>query len=366
MSNEVARSFLPSEIWWAENYTLLLSHGYALRKRYSPDWVPTWEQPGNDKISPWACEDSIVLHGVCDAKVADATRTADGVKVVLKRVQTGQEADLSFHFGKILLEDYPHPDNRAVPVLDMIQLPQQLLVVMPFLREFDDPPFERLGQVSEALHQFLKASASGYQIFLADLAANQGTQYFHERHVAHRDLGPGNLMMDATCIIPGGWHMCQPWSTDLTISTGIESVPRHIAGPVNYFIIDFGLSMGFPMEMPLEYARDTGVFGQYWRQTPELSDTIPNNPFKVDIWQLGNVIAILLKKYDGLDIFRDLAGKMTATDPDQRPWIGECLNIFEGITSTIDEDAPLQFNSSDSSSDSAGPASEDKISENGT
>ncbi|KAK7031811.1 kinase domain-containing protein [Favolaschia claudopus] len=322
-------SFIPSEIWWSKHYNLLLSRGYALRKRYHPDWVPTWELPENEGVSPYTFEDSLGLDG--EGKLIDAIRTADGVKVVLRHVRRGQEADLSIHFGKILLEEYPHPDNHAVPILDIIDLTEQLMVVMPFLREFDDPPFERLGQVSEALHQFLK-----------------GTQYFHERHVAHRDLGPGNLMMDACRIIPDGWHMVNTWCKDDTRLTGITSIPRHSAGRVNYFIIDFGLSTGFPQEMPLEYARDTGVFGQYWRQTPELSDTIPYNPFKVDIWQLGNVMTILLKKYDGLDVFRDLAGKMTAKDPDQRPWIGECLKIFEGIISTIDKDASLQFNENES------------------
>jgi len=46
------------EAFWRENYQFLLDHGYLLRPRYSPDWVPSWI--GTNK-GPWNCEDGIYL-----------------------------------------------------------------------------------------------------------------------------------------------------------------------------------------------------------------------------------------------------------------------------------------------------------------
>ena len=46
------------EAFWRENYQFLLDHGYQLRPRYSPDWVPSWI--GTSK-HPRNFEDSIYL-----------------------------------------------------------------------------------------------------------------------------------------------------------------------------------------------------------------------------------------------------------------------------------------------------------------
>ena len=46
------------EAFWRENYQFLLDHGYQLRPRYSPDWVPSWI--GTNK-HPRNFEDGIYL-----------------------------------------------------------------------------------------------------------------------------------------------------------------------------------------------------------------------------------------------------------------------------------------------------------------
>ena len=50
-----------NEIWWAEHYQLLLSHGYRLRYRFRPNWTPSWL--GTDVI-PYYCDDVLRSH-VC-------------------------------------------------------------------------------------------------------------------------------------------------------------------------------------------------------------------------------------------------------------------------------------------------------------
>jgi hypothetical protein len=57
--------------------------------------------------------------------------------------------------------------------------------------------------------------------------------------------------------------------------------------PVDYYYIDFGLSSWHPNSQ--DDAVSLGVIGQV-KTVPKLSDTVPYNPFKVDIYQLGYTI----------------------------------------------------------------------------
>jgi hypothetical protein len=45
------------ERWWRDQYHILLEHGYKLRRRFRPDWTPSWL--GTSKI-PAFCEDSLL------------------------------------------------------------------------------------------------------------------------------------------------------------------------------------------------------------------------------------------------------------------------------------------------------------------
>lgn len=67
----------------------------------------------------------------------DATRIRDGSRVLIKRLlpEAGQH-----ELGVTTL----NPSNYCVPILDIIDFSNtsQKLVVMPFLRPFDDHPFQ--------------------------------------------------------------------------------------------------------------------------------------------------------------------------------------------------------------------------------
>lgn len=45
-----------NEKWWRDRYQVFLSHGYELRPRLRPGWIPSWR---NSKKRPGNCEDSI-------------------------------------------------------------------------------------------------------------------------------------------------------------------------------------------------------------------------------------------------------------------------------------------------------------------
>ncbi len=90
-------------------------------------------------------------------------------------------------------------------------------------------------------------------------------------------------MMDAACLYPGGHH---PVRRNYSPDALYEVMPLPRAGrSVTYMYIDFGLSTWFaPGASPL-------VVGRVGRdkEAPELSSTVPYDPFKVDIYSLGNL-----------------------------------------------------------------------------
>jgi serine/threonine protein kinase len=95
------------------------------------------------------------------------------------------------------------------------------------------------------------------------------------------DIGPSNLMMDESTVVPRGSHFCQPWTHD-----GKESLTwrnRCTVPLVQYYYIDFGLSTWH------QIGHNAVVLGRYGqvKTVPELSDTSPYNPFKADVYQLG-------------------------------------------------------------------------------
>jgi len=41
-------SLFESELWWRDHYYMLENHGYILRPRYHPNWVPSWKTSGKE------------------------------------------------------------------------------------------------------------------------------------------------------------------------------------------------------------------------------------------------------------------------------------------------------------------------------
>jgi hypothetical protein len=90
-------------------------------------------------------------------------------------------------------------------------------------------------------------------------------------------------------MIPGGSHFVVPWmaSDGITCLThfaeGHTDKPymksRTQAGPLKYYFIDFGLSVQFRSFEERELV--IGEFGRLRNDIPEISGTVPYDPFKV-------------------------------------------------------------------------------------
>jgi hypothetical protein len=97
-------------------------------------------------------------------------------------------------------------------------------------------------------------------------------------------------MMDETRVVPKGSHFSRSFSHD-GVYSNLTWRHRCTVAPVNYFYIDFGLSSWHASH----HESDTlGVAGQL-KNIPELSDTVPYNPFTLDIYQLGRTIMDVIK-----------------------------------------------------------------------
>ncbi|KAJ6602660.1 kinase-like domain-containing protein [Mycena vulgaris] len=222
----------------------------------------------------------------------DATHIDDGKKVILKRLLN---------------------DGHELGIIKYLYAPSSFLV-MPYCRRSNYPPFHSRNEFLEAMNQFL-----------------EGLQFMHEHNIVHFDIAPQNMMMDETRAIPKGSHFSNPRT-----HTGFYDLfswnDRCTVGPVDYYYIDFGLSLYFPDgEDAALYVGTLRTFPTI----PELSQTVPYNPFKVDIFQLGLTIHNLIDAYPDLEEFRPVAENMTAKNPNDRPNPLDASTQLRGIATAM-------------------------------
>ncbi|KAJ7080928.1 hypothetical protein B0H15DRAFT_933066 [Mycena belliarum] len=301
----------PKELFWVENQPYLLSLGYKLRPRYHPDWTPTWEL--EPKKSQLYFEDDLEQ---LKYTVLDAVRIKDDKKVVLKRVEIGSPElqMLQFLASEKMRND---PRNRTVPLVDTISLPHDpgtVLMVMMYGRRFDYPPFHCRGEFFEAFFQLL-----------------QGMEFMHEHNIVHGDAAIQNIIMDETRVVPKGSHFIAD-RTHSGHSRLFSWKDRCSVAPVDYYYIDFGLTFYFPAGV--RNATMLGYYGSWREPIPELSATVPYNPFKVDVCRLGLTILEVIEPYPALADFIPLAKRLCDRDPNRRPTPTEALvNLSELKTS---------------------------------
>jgi len=305
--DEVLGSLKLHELPWRERQPMLERRGYMLRPRLRPEWIPSWRGTGKH---PLECEDGLVLP-VRDHLV-DATRIADGALVYVKRVQTaGTELQIASMFSSEHLRN--DPKNHCVPILDAFQDDgddSSSYMVMPFLRAIDEPAFELVDDVISFADQIL-----------------EGLVFLHQHGVAHRDCTHGNILMDASAMYPMGFHPVNDMYLP-DAQTSATPLPRSTI-PVKYYFVDFGISSLITSDVHTKLV--LGDAGQD-REVPELSNIVPYDPFKVDIFLVANVLRRSLHdKYSNLNFLSPLISTMTDDDPAARPDAEEALRRWGDI-----------------------------------
>ncbi|KAG6846745.1 hypothetical protein H0H93_012124 [Arthromyces matolae] len=251
--------------------------------------------------------------------IMDATRLANNKQIVLKRIKaSSQEVEIAqFLSSPALASD---PKNHSIPVLETIYHPDEDIVflVMPMMLPMSFLPFRRLGEFTEA-----------------------GLQFMHDHNIAHRSAQSickdrslissrdpcfFNLMVDGS-LIPGGFHFHDIYKNPDGVTSWETWNERRSVKSLRYYYIDFGLSRRYPTNVGV---LDVGILGQD-QSYPELSATIPYDPFKTDIYQLGNVILRMVDEYDGMEEFSTIGEAMTRTNPEDRVSLPEALLMVDSL-----------------------------------
>lgn len=87
----------------------------------------------------------------------DATRISDNEMVVLKRIYFPPEVEIAMLFSTEPLAS--HPKNHCVPIYESFRIPDEendLIIVMPQLRPFDNPRFKSVGEAVEFFGQIFE------------------------------------------------------------------------------------------------------------------------------------------------------------------------------------------------------------------
>ncbi|OCH88105.1 hypothetical protein OBBRIDRAFT_735113 [Obba rivulosa] len=304
-----------AEYYWRDRQQWLEAQGYMLRPRYRPDWKPSWE---GTKKSWFDCEDGT---GFGVSHLVDATRIRDGKLVMLKQISKSvhpYEADICQFFASEPLASDSR--NHCVLLIEVLQDPEDdniHILVMPFLRPHNDPPFQTVGEIVEFFRQIF-----------------EGLHFMHQHRVAHRDCMVMNIMMDPEPMFPNLYH---PIFTDEKRDlSGKARYYSRTERPTKYYLIDFGLSRKYnadnlsPRELPI-IGGDKTVPEFQGEKYDEASD-----PFPTDVYYVGNMIRqYYLQSYMGLDFMDVLIANMTEADPAKRPTMLEVEKRFEVIRSAL-------------------------------
>lgn len=296
---------------WRDRHPMLKAEGYELRPRLRPGWKPSWIESGKD---PFECEDGEILPQ--RPLLVDAIQEATGKQVYIKEVPSNSE---ELHIAQMLIQEEwaKDPRNHCVPLIKVFKDHQNSdlsYMVMPFLRPVETPPFETVKEIIRFADQIL-----------------EGLVFLHEKGVAHRDCVQKNLMMDADAMYPEGFHAVVPgYKADY--SGPAEHISRTDA-KVKYYFIDFGISVHIPENVQPKLA--TGSMGRD-RDPPELSETVPYDPFKLDIFIIGNMFKREFQEpFSNLDFFGPLVTAMTKQDPSSRPTAEQALALWQGVRKSL-------------------------------
>jgi serine/threonine protein kinase len=123
----------------------------------------------------------------------DATRISDGAYVALKSIQPSvhpYEIEIGTYLSSESLAS--NPKNHCVPiyeVLDVSDVDDMVILVMPLLRKYNQPPLQTFGESVDFFQQIFEVCGLIFSFLLTPLTRDlKGLQFMHNHRVAHRSV----------------------------------------------------------------------------------------------------------------------------------------------------------------------------------
>ncbi|EJD37665.1 hypothetical protein AURDEDRAFT_73048 [Auricularia subglabra TFB-10046 SS5] len=292
------------ELFWRDVQPFLLDRGYSLRPRYAPDWKPSW---AGTNINPRFCEDGAITvpTWVMDARRADGTAVA--IKWIPDALHTANELDIMRYLSSDELQ--ADPRCHTLPLLDTFSHPTIPMADIRGMARCSPCP------VAETL---------------------KGLFFLHVHGVAHRStFSPSfcatSSLNDAIAIA----QLVASWWTSTRCCQASDGIRRIRCTPwstsrARYYLIDMGISSRFNSDSPGPHL----VVGTVGRDqtAPELSDTVPYDPFKLDVYLLGNYfLTRFIAEHENLQFLKPVVDAMTHPTPAERPTIDAAYEQLCGI-----------------------------------
>jgi hypothetical protein len=101
-----------------------------------------------------------VSNSAQHSQLIDAVRLSDGTTVGLKKVSKSRhpfEVEICDFFSSDPISK--DPKNRCIPLLQTLDVPDDadlVIIVMPLLREYDDPRFDTYGEAIDCIKQLFE------------------------------------------------------------------------------------------------------------------------------------------------------------------------------------------------------------------
>ncbi|KAJ3517227.1 hypothetical protein NLJ89_g636 [Agrocybe chaxingu] len=267
--------------------------------------------------------------GWIPAKIGGNVRTrvwaVDGARVMFKRVRLSEYPDEVEIAQTLSSEQYTSdPRNHSVPFLEVLEVPgldDTRILVMPLLYPYNYPVFKTIGEVIDYLRQIIEV------------------RFLSPRNVKdQRDYKLNNTMAASLDLYSQPPH---PFST--THNYDFSGIPEQRSTrtetPINYHVIDFGLSRKYASK---EGNLEAPPWGGYSGFVPEFKTRKPCDPFPVDVFYLGYLIRshfVVGTETEGpmrgMKFLDQLTLDMTANNPKARPPIDEVRDRFERLVKSL-------------------------------